>query len=57
MLNFDKPVKNMTLHNKFVGDFKSVPHYVRNYFLYNVSYLFFAIFMVGSIFGTWFHVV
>lgn len=28
MLNFDKPVKNMTLHNNFVGDFKSVPHYV-----------------------------
>lgn len=36
MLNFDKPVKNMTLHNKFVGDFKSVYHitYVRTQLLF-----------------------
>lgn len=34
MLNFDKPVKNMTLHNNFVGDFKSVPHYVGTQLLF-----------------------
>lgn len=44
MLNFDKPVKNMTLHNKFVGDFKSVPHYVCTYAItfcitYRISFL------------------